>query len=318
MTERPTATRGPGAAYDERQRDIIEAVFAIVDGQGTEQVTIRNVAKAAGISPGRVQYYFPTKDALLSAAFTAINDLGTENIQRRLAADPAAGPEAILLAVLTELVPADDAGRRLIRIVNAFEVYALNRPELAERLADGYSDFASFLASLLPAGEAEDTAKELIALASGLGWMVVVGAHTPEAARRTVTACLHRLFASLPRDGRADVAAPVAAIEVPAHQVPVPADRNGRMGFDASLPPRATPGQLGEPYALAVAVYRTQIDAEAVYSTCFSDQALDAGEADAVLVCERLLDFACLVPVHDGGAVCAGQAAVKGPGLAVR
>jgi AcrR family transcriptional regulator len=199
MTERASATRGPGAAHDQRQRDIIEAVFAIVDGQGTEQVTIRNVAKAAGISPGRVQYYFPTKDALLSAAFTAVNDLGTENVRRRLAADADAGPEAVLAAVLTELVPADDASRRRMRIANAFEVYALNRPELAERLAEGYGGLAAFLASLLPAGEAEDTAKELIALASGLGWMVVVGAHTPEAARRTVTGRLRRLFAPLPR-----------------------------------------------------------------------------------------------------------------------
>ncbi|MFB9660142.1 TetR/AcrR family transcriptional regulator [Glycomyces mayteni] len=194
MTERPSTARGPGAAHDQRQRDIIEAVFDIVDGQGTDQVTIRNVAKAAGISPGRVQYYFPTKDALLSAAFAAVNDLGAENVRRRLAADAEAGPEAILAAVLTELVPADDAARRHMRIANAFEVYALNRPELTERLRDSYGSLAAFLASLLPAGAAEDTAKELIALASGLGWMVVVGTHTPEAARRTVTVRLRQLF----------------------------------------------------------------------------------------------------------------------------
>jgi hypothetical protein len=63
---------------------------AIVDGQGADQVTIRNVAKAAGISPGRVQFYFPTKDALLSAAFAAINDLGTENVRRSSSPSPAA------------------------------------------------------------------------------------------------------------------------------------------------------------------------------------------------------------------------------------
>jgi hypothetical protein len=40
---------------------------------------------------------------------------------------------------------------------------------------------------------------ELIALASGLGWMVVVGAHSPEDARRTVTDRLRRLFAAPPR-----------------------------------------------------------------------------------------------------------------------
>ncbi|HLU27914.1 MAG TPA: hypothetical protein VKZ65_05710 [Glycomyces sp.] len=44
-----------GAACDQRRRNVLEAVFAIVDEEGIGQVAIRNVAKAAGISPGRVQ-----------------------------------------------------------------------------------------------------------------------------------------------------------------------------------------------------------------------------------------------------------------------
>jgi hypothetical protein len=54
-----------------------------------------------------------------------------------------------------------------------------------------------------------------------------------------------------------------------------------------------------------------------VCSASFSDQAFDAGEADAVLLRERLLERACLVLAHDGGAICTGQAAVKSPGFAV-
>ena len=52
--------RGLGAAHDERRGAILEAVFAIVDAEGTHQVSIRRVAERAGVSVGRVQHYFPT------------------------------------------------------------------------------------------------------------------------------------------------------------------------------------------------------------------------------------------------------------------
>ncbi|GAA4902934.1 TetR family transcriptional regulator [Stackebrandtia albiflava] len=193
MTQPRPATRGPGATHDRQRHHILEAVFDIVDDRGTGDVTIRNVAKAAGISPGRVQHYFGTKDALLSEAFAAINDAGERNVGRRLAEVRPDDREAIVTAILTELVPDDDTHRRLLRVAQAFEVYALTRPPLARRLTETYGRLVDLVAGLLPA-DSSSTARELVALANGLGWLTVVGADDAETARRTVAARVRRVF----------------------------------------------------------------------------------------------------------------------------
>ncbi len=168
--------RGKGAAHDERRGAILEAVFAIVDTEGTHQVSIRRVAEEAGVSVGRVQHYFPSKDDLLTAAFTAINDLGTARVQAGSAgsADPAE-------ALLTELIPATDDDRRLYRVAQAFEAHALTSPALAERLRQDYDELITLLTALV--GPA---ARELLALALGLANLTLTGNLTSDQARAIV------------------------------------------------------------------------------------------------------------------------------------
>ncbi len=184
-----SAVRGLGAAHEQRRRDILDAVFTIVDTEGTEQVSIRRVADAAGVSVGRVQHYFRTKDDLLAEAFTTINSHGTGRVHERLSSeDSAADPQRVLTVMLGELIPrtADDC--RLVRVAQAFETYAHTRPQLKERLTQGYDELAALLAHLLHAsvhpqtGDAEHVletfrtdAYELLALATGLAGLVVIG-----------------------------------------------------------------------------------------------------------------------------------------------
>lgn len=168
--------RGRGAAHDERRGAILEAVFAIIDAEGTHQVSIRRVAEQAGVSVGRVQHYFPSKDDLLTAAFTTINDRGTARVHARLT--DSAEPVEI---VLTELIPVTDEDRRLFRVAQAFETHALTRPELAEQLRQGYDDLIALLTTLT--GPA---ARELLALALGLASLTLTGNLTPEEARAIV------------------------------------------------------------------------------------------------------------------------------------
>lgn len=168
--------RGLGAAHDERRRAILDAVFAIVDTEGTHQVSIRRVAEQAGVSVGRVQHYFPSKDALLTAAFTAINDLGAARVQARLA--DSSEPAVVLL---TELIPATDEDRRLFRVAQAFETHALTSPELSARLRQDYDDLIGFLTTLVG-----DRATELLALALGLANLTLTGNLTAEQARAAV------------------------------------------------------------------------------------------------------------------------------------
>ncbi|RDI23853.1 TetR/AcrR family transcriptional regulator [Lentzea flaviverrucosa] len=167
--------RGRGAAHDERRGAILEAVFEIIDTEGTHQVSIRRVAERAGVSVGRVQHYFPSKDDLLTAAFTAINDLGTARVQARLAESSPAE------ALLTELIPGTEEERRQFRVAQAFETHALTNPELVAQLRQGYDELVGLLTVLT--GPA---AKELLALALGLAHLTQTGNLTPEEARAIV------------------------------------------------------------------------------------------------------------------------------------
>lgn len=210
MTHRGPATRGPGAAHEQQRHNILEAVFTLVDTQGTQQVSIRNVAKAADVSVGRVQHYFPTKDALLSAAFAAVNEAGTQGVHQRLAAQGIADSEATAVAVLTELIPRDEDRRRLFRVARAFEVYALTRPELGRRLTQDYEALIALIAGLLHrdaaasvtsgSEEALDSARELIALATGLAGMVLTDNIDPDRAGHLLADRAHQVFAA--RDDR--------------------------------------------------------------------------------------------------------------------
>ncbi|MEV6237874.1 TetR family transcriptional regulator [Lentzea sp. NPDC051838] len=166
--------RGLGAAHDERRAAILEAVFAIVDAEGTHQVSIRRVAERAGVSVGRVQHYFPSKDELLSAAFTAINDRGTARVQARLA--DASSP---LEAVLTELIPESEEDRRLFRVAQAFETHALTNSVLSLSLKESYDDLLGLLAAL-------GGGPELLALALGLANLTLTGNLTAAQARAII------------------------------------------------------------------------------------------------------------------------------------
>ncbi|MFI5733610.1 TetR/AcrR family transcriptional regulator [Kribbella sp. NPDC051587] len=177
--------RGQGAAYDERRTAIVEAVLDLVDTSGVDQVTVRRVADRAGVSLGRVQHYFSTKDELLGAAFAAINELGARRVQER------AGGDDVLRAVLLVLIPRTEEDRRLVRIQQAFETYALTSPELGAQVTQGYSDLAGLFALLL-GGELAD-GHELLATAVGLSTLVLTDAVTSAQAERIIDARLRHI-----------------------------------------------------------------------------------------------------------------------------
>ena len=192
--------RGLGVAHDERKQNILEAVFEIVEEAGTDQVSIRHVAERARVSVGRVQHYFPTKDELLTAAFEAINQRGTERIREQLESKRQVAPAAVVRTLLDELVPARPEDVRMFRIATEFESYAVRRPLLRERLRAGYEDLTRLVTALLidsigersraddvPSDELlTDRARELLGLAVGMASLVVNGGIEVHDARRVL------------------------------------------------------------------------------------------------------------------------------------
>lgn len=78
---------------------LLEAAIALIEENGVESLSVREVAKRAGVSPGAPFRHFSSKTALLTAvAEQAMNRL-TEAVAAELQAAGDAGPVAALRAV---------------------------------------------------------------------------------------------------------------------------------------------------------------------------------------------------------------------------
>jgi AcrR family transcriptional regulator len=112
-----------------REAALTDALLGIVAERGLDQVSVREVACAAGVSIGTVQHYFPTKDDMLAAAFNEI----VRRLRTRMNS-VCFGPSVRrnVSAVLHELLPLDGTRAEEARIQVAFAARAATSPALAE------------------------------------------------------------------------------------------------------------------------------------------------------------------------------------------
>ena len=191
-------TRGAGAAHGQRRGEVIDAVLAVAAARGVPAISQASVATAAGVSPGRVQYYFPTMTDLLAAAFDRVNAASSARIIAKVGGDlHAAAPRRVLSVVLTELIPHDEPTRAHLQFRQSFTALALQHDDIAARLREQYHqlhhhDLAELIRRDQDGGAiATDTdpvqaATGLAALAEGLAYYVLIGAVDADAARGQV------------------------------------------------------------------------------------------------------------------------------------
>ncbi|GAA3547845.1 hypothetical protein GCM10022419_030120 [Nonomuraea rosea] len=200
-------TRGPGAQHELRREQIADAVLTIVAERGLAAVSLSEVAAQAGISPGRVQHYFPAKQQLIEAAFDRGNELSSARIRLRVGGDPgSAAPRTVLTTVLTELIPYDDATRAHMRVRQSFHALAFADEAIAARLRALYADFHRQLAGLLSADQragravADDPREavlSLTALAEGLAAYVLIDLTPAATARERLLRAVAALYTDL-------------------------------------------------------------------------------------------------------------------------
>ncbi|MFD2353839.1 TetR family transcriptional regulator C-terminal domain-containing protein [Nonomuraea ferruginea] len=180
-------------------------MLAIVADRGLAAVSLTEVAAHAGISPGRVQHYFPAKRQLAEAAFERGNELSSARIRAKTGADPqAAEPRLVLTTVLGELIPYDAATEAHMRVRQSFHAFAFAEEAIAARLRVLYADFhrqmADFIACDQQAGhipaalDPHVTALALVALAEGLAAYVLTGVTSASTARQQVLAAVADLY----------------------------------------------------------------------------------------------------------------------------
>ncbi|WP_207223553.1 TetR/AcrR family transcriptional regulator [Pseudonocardia sediminis] len=199
-------TRGPGVAHEQRRGELVAAVLAITAAKGVAAATLSAVAGRAGVSPGRVQHYFPTREDMLSAAFEQVNAERSARIAAALGGDPETAPaREVLTVVLTELVPHDEATRAHLQFRQSFTSLALHHGAVADGLRERYHDLHHRqLADLVRRDQAAGmidaeqdpvaVSTRLAALAEGLAYYVLIGVTEPDAARAQLLDAVAALY----------------------------------------------------------------------------------------------------------------------------
>lgn len=143
--------------------EIAEAAFALFVERGFEQVTVDEIAEAAGLSRRSFFRYFPTKE---DAVFGLLYDLG-EELAAAVAVRPATEPpwtalRAACSVLLTPMLHRGDEAMALLRLIN-------DTPSLRARHQDKQDRWRSLLLAALqaravPALEADVLASTALAL----------------------------------------------------------------------------------------------------------------------------------------------------------
>ena len=107
---------------------LLEALVTITAERGLDQVSLREVAAAADVSIGAVQYYCRNKDEMLRMAFEHIT---SRILGRATAAAAGESVSALIRLSMLEFLPLDDERRVEARVYLAFAARAAVSPGLA-------------------------------------------------------------------------------------------------------------------------------------------------------------------------------------------
>lgn len=113
---------------EETQRKILDTALDLMRKKGFDQVSIRDICKAAGLTTGAFYHHFPSKEALLEHGFTPLD----EYMRHALKSCTATEPEDKLRAILTAYAAfMEDSGeligryyQRRIALPNSYSIDA--------------------------------------------------------------------------------------------------------------------------------------------------------------------------------------------------
>ena len=191
------------ASKEIRRQQLIEATIDVMARKGYSGTTMLDVAKAAGLSSGIVNFHFETKEKLLVETLKYLADEYRANWHKALAAggdDPAGQLRSLLLSDFNPEI----CSRRKLAAWCAFWAEAQSRPTYLEHCGSNDEEYSAIVLDLCKAiirkgrypHVAELIARALDALLEGL-WldlMTMAKPYSLDDAKQTIAACLHAFF----------------------------------------------------------------------------------------------------------------------------
>jgi AcrR family transcriptional regulator len=167
-------------AQGQRTRNaIIEVAKGLLLEGGSLEFTLREVAQRAGISISNLQYYFPTRLAVLRAVVEPVIDAWLSELRRAL--DVEASPR-VMMDALIERALEDAKNAERTALWWHFVSLAAIDPECSQLLDEWYEEvtpgIAKFVRAIDPACKPADSlhrATLLIAMADGISFQLGAG-----------------------------------------------------------------------------------------------------------------------------------------------
>jgi TetR/AcrR family transcriptional repressor of bet genes len=174
--------------HEERRQRVIDIASCLLARYGLAAVTVRDVARAAGVSTAIVSHYFKDKDELLLLTFRRNVELAAAG------ADDAFAATGNLKAFIEPAMPLDAARVDRWRIWLAYLAQLASHPEIAAIQRESAADRIARLEAILrdfdargrlrPGLEPRRTAERLLAVIMGLAIEVLFDLDAWPAARQ--------------------------------------------------------------------------------------------------------------------------------------
>ncbi|WP_104043659.1 TetR/AcrR family transcriptional regulator [Arthrobacter sp. ZGTC412] len=195
-----TSTVNNGEQVD-RQSRILEAAMDLLSRHGIAGVSMRAVAREAGVALGLVNYYYDDKTSLIRAALRRVD----EHDLLLVAPDPSAAPDEQLRKALRRIAGADLLTTRYLSLrlhlwalAQADEDYAQINAAAFDRYIDG---LASLIANAQPGlswEECRARAADIVVIQNGM-WLTSLLGVDRESIKRSISRTEEIAFAP-PRD----------------------------------------------------------------------------------------------------------------------
>jgi AcrR family transcriptional regulator len=195
-----TNTVNSGEQVD-RQSRILEAALDLLSRHGISGVSMRAVAREAGVALGLVNYYYDDKTSLIRAALHRVD----EHDLKLVAPDPASAPDEQLRTALRRVAGAELLTTRYLSLrlhlwalAQADEDYAEINAAAFDRYLDGLASLVSNAVPGLPWEQCRERAADIVVVQNGM-WLTALLGIDKAAIQRSIARTEQIAFAP-PRD----------------------------------------------------------------------------------------------------------------------
>lgn len=190
----------------DRQTRILEAALDLLSRHGISGVSMRAVAREAGVALGLVNYYYDDKTSLIRAALRRVD----EHDLLLVAQDPSLTPDEQLRKALRRVAAADLLTTRYLSLrlhlwalAQADEDYAQINAAAFDRYIDGLAALVSNAQPGLSWEECRARAADIVVIQNGM-WLTSLLGVDKESIKRSISRTEEIAFAPLQAQDQAD------------------------------------------------------------------------------------------------------------------